>query len=98
MNVGRGHSESVNRLVELLGDPAVVRVPKRPGEPDCTLADTTKIRRLLGWEPRVTFEQGVERMLAVIDLWRDAPVWDVASIATATRDWFAHLGPSAEVA
>lgn len=95
MNVGRGRSESVNRLVELLGNPPVVHVPKRPGEPDCTRADTARIRRVLGWEPRVSFEEGVERMLAAIDHWRDAPVWDVASIASATREWFAHLGPSA---
>jgi UDP-glucose 4-epimerase len=31
-------------------------------------------------------------MLEVIDSWRDAPVWDPASIAVATRDWFACLG------
>jgi len=95
LNVGCGRTESVNRLVALLGSPPVVHVPKRPGEPDCTLADVTRIRRVLGWEPRVPFDEGVEHMLAAIDQWRDAPVWDVASIATATRDWFAHLGPSA---
>jgi len=94
-NVGSGSSQSVNRLVQLLGNPPAVHVPKRPGEPDCTLADTAKIRRALGWSPRVTFEDGVERMVAAIDHWRDAPVWDVASIASATRDWFAYLGPQA---
>jgi UDP-glucose 4-epimerase len=31
-------------------------------------------------------------MLDHIALWRDAPVWDEASIAAATREWFAHLG------
>jgi UDP-glucose 4-epimerase len=37
-NVGSDHTYSVNRLVELLGNEAgVIHVPKRPGEPDCTL-------------------------------------------------------------
>ena len=78
-NVGSGQTYSVNRLVELLGG-EVVHVPKRPGEPDCTLADTTKIQRLLGWRPRVSFDQGVRIMLQNIDHWRDAPVWDEKSI------------------
>ena len=38
------------------------------------------------------FEEGVRRMLASIDQWRDAPVWNPGSIAEATRDWFTYLG------
>ncbi|MDE3155563.1 MAG: SDR family oxidoreductase [Acidobacteriota bacterium] len=96
-NVGSGHTYSVNRLVELLGGD-VVYVPKRPGEPDCTFADTSAIRCALGWTPRVPFENGVHRMLAAIDLWRDAPVWNVDSIAEATRDWFRYLGDGGSAA
>ncbi len=91
-NVGSGGTYSVNRLVELLGG-EVVYIPKRPGEPDCTFADTSKILSGLGWRPRVAFEDGVGKMLESIEKWRDAPVWDPGSIATATRDWFAYLGP-----
>ena len=89
-NVGAGNPQSVNRLVELLGGD-VVHVPKRPGEPDCTWADTSKIRGQLGWQPCVSFEQGVAEMLRHIDYWREAPVWDPASIAQATKGWFAVL-------
>jgi UDP-glucose 4-epimerase len=90
-NVGSGGSYSINELVELLGGGAV-HVPKRPGEPDCTFADTRKIEAALGWRAQVAFPDGVARMLEHIDLWRDAPVWDVASVAEATRDWFKYLG------
>lgn len=90
-NVGSGGTYSVNRLVELLGGP-VVHIPKRPGEPDCTFADTTKIRQQMGWQPQVFFEQGVQAMLEHIEYWREAPVWDPTSIAKATMDWFAYLG------
>jgi UDP-glucose 4-epimerase len=89
-NVGAGNPQPVNRLVELLGGD-VVHVPKRPGEPDCTWADVTKISSELGWEPQVTFEQGVGEMLQRIEYWRQAPVWDPASIERATRTWFAML-------
>jgi UDP-glucose 4-epimerase len=90
MNVGSGNTYSVNRLVELLGGP-VVYIPKRPGEPDCTFADTTKIQRLLNWRPKVSFEEGVRIMLENIDYWKAAPAWTPEKIAEATRDWFQYL-------
>jgi UDP-glucose 4-epimerase len=89
-NVGSGNTYSVNRLVELLEGPKV-NIPKRPGEPDCTFADITLIRRELGWEPSVRFEDGVHTMLENIDGWRDAPVWTAEKIDAATADWFRHL-------
>ncbi|HLG68791.1 MAG TPA: SDR family oxidoreductase [Chloroflexota bacterium] len=95
-NVGSGGTYSVNRLVQLLGGP-VVHIPKRPGEPDCTFADTTKIRSVLGWRPSVSFEDGVAEMLRHIDYWREAPVWNPASIREASRDWFNFLGKSEPV-
>lgn len=90
MNVGSGGSYSVNQLVGLLGGD-IEYIPKRPGEPDCTFADTTKILAKLGWQPQVSFEQGVANMLANIDYWRNAPLWSSASIADATADWFKYL-------
>lgn len=91
MNVGSGGTYSIHRLVELLGGD-VVYLPKRPGEPDCTFADTTRIHKTIGWKPEVDFETGVSRMLAVMDDWHDAPLWDHSSIASATADWFKYLG------
>src|SRR6266536_4967000 len=93
-NLGGGDPQSVNRLVELLGG-EVVHLPKRPAEPDCTWADIGKIRRELGWKPRVCFEEGVARVLAEIDYWRDAPLWDADSIARATKVWFDVLAREA---
>jgi len=90
-NLGAGNPQTVNRLIELLGGGEVVRLPKRPGEPDCTWADISKIERELGWKPRVPFEEGVREMLKNLDYWRQAPVWDPASIAGATKSWFTFL-------
>lgn len=91
-NVGSGGTYSINRLVELLGAKETVHVPKRPGEPDCTWADVTRIERELGWTAQVSFEDGVRRMLDQIDYWRDAPVWTPDRIAKATESWFRYLG------
>jgi UDP-glucose 4-epimerase len=91
-NVGSGHPVSVNTLVRLLGSPPSVHIPKRPGEPDCTWADISKIRLEIGWEPKVSFAEGVRQMRENIDYWREAPVWTVSQIAEATSDWFRFLG------
>jgi UDP-glucose 4-epimerase len=90
MNVGSGSHYSVNRLVELLGGSAV-QIPKRPGEPDQTFADVTKIQTLLGWRATTSLEEGVGVMLDHLEDWRDAPVWNPASIEEATRAWFQYL-------
>jgi UDP-glucose 4-epimerase len=90
-NVGSGDTYRVNRLVELLGAKETVHIPKRPGEPDCTFADVTKIQRDLNWKAEVSLERGVGLMLENLDYWRDAPVWTPDQIAEATADWFRLL-------
>jgi UDP-glucose 4-epimerase len=90
-NLGAGNPQSINKLVDILGGD-VVHIPKRPGEPDCTWANIDKITSRLGWRPTVAFEAGVRRMLADIELWRDAPLWDPDSIARSTEKWFRYLG------
>ena len=90
-NVGSGGTYSVNRLCGLLGGD-VIHIPKRPGEPDCTFANTKKIEAALGWKAKVTLEEGVARILENIDYWREAPVWTPDTIDAATADWFKYLG------
>jgi UDP-glucose 4-epimerase len=70
-----------------------VHVPKRPGEPDCTWADTTKITTQLGWKPTISFPEGVLHMLTELDKWGDAPLWDPQSIGEATKTWFRYMTP-----
>ena len=91
-NVGSGREPvTVNRLVQLLGAKEVVNIPKRPGEPDITCADVSKIKAMLSWQAQVSIEDGVKIMLDNIDYWRDAPVWTPNSIADATSVWFECL-------
>ena len=90
-NLGAGNPQSVNYLVDLLGGD-VQYIPKRPGEPDVTFANISKIKKLLKWAPEVPFEEGVKKMLADIERWRNAPLWDPESISKATQTWFKYLG------
>ena len=90
-NLGNGNPQTISRLVELIGG-SVVNIPKRPGEPNVTWADISKITRDLGWRPNIPFEEGVARMMAEIQNWRDAPLWDPESIEIATKTWFDALG------
>jgi len=89
-NVGTGSPQSVNRLVSILGG-EVVYLPKRPGEPDCTHADINKIKKMLKWEPKISFEKGVKILLDNIDYWKNAPLWTTDTISEATKDWFKYL-------
>ncbi len=90
-NVGSGGTVSVNRLVELIGADEIAYIPKRPGEPDCTFADTARIEAEMGWHAQVSIEEGVARLMANLDYWRDAPVWTPDRIADATADWFKYI-------
>ncbi|MFD1147509.1 dTDP-glucose 4,6-dehydratase [Saccharothrix hoggarensis] len=64
-HVGTGVEASVEEIADLvldeLGLPASRKatVPDRPGHDRRYLLDSAKIRRELGWEPRVPFESGV---------------------------------------
>ena len=90
-NVGSGKTYSVNTLINLLGSNKIVNIPKRPGEPDCTFADISKILKKTKWKPKVSFETGVKRLLESIHEFKDAPVWDAKSIENETKDWFKYL-------
>ncbi|MBI3955215.1 SDR family oxidoreductase [Candidatus Gottesmanbacteria bacterium] len=90
LNVGSGKPQSVNKLVNLIGG-SVIYIPKRPGEPDCTWADNSKIKKKLGWRSKVSFEKGVEILLQHIDYWKNAPVWTPTTIKKSTKEWFKYL-------
>ncbi|HEY8494964.1 MAG TPA: GDP-mannose 4,6-dehydratase, partial [Myxococcota bacterium] len=70
--IATGETHSVRELVEIAfghvgldWERYVVIDPKlvRPAEVDLLLGDASKARRQLGWKPRVTFRQLVERMV-----------------------------------
>jgi nucleoside-diphosphate-sugar epimerase len=64
-NVGGGSEVSMLQAIEALGSIAgrrleIVRSPRREGDATRTAADTSRIQREIGWEPRTSFEEGLE--------------------------------------
>ena len=89
-NVGTEKSVSINKIVSLLKGKKI-HIPKRPGEPDITVASIKKIKNELNWAPKISIEKGIQILLQNIYYWSDAPVWTKNSIKVATKDWFKHL-------
>jgi len=60
INIGAGQNCSVNRIAELIGGP-VEHIEARI-EPKDTLSDNTRAKELLGWEPTISIEDGIEAL------------------------------------
>ena len=64
INIGAAKNYSVNKIASLISN-KVVYIPSRPGEAQDTLADNSRARELLGWEPEVSLEQGIQELLLI---------------------------------
>lgn len=90
-NLGSGNPQSINKLINILKPVGIVNLPKRPGEPETTFANINKIKKDLSWRPKVTFSDGVKKVLDDIDYWSNAPLWNKNSIKKATKTWFEYM-------
>jgi len=61
INIGAGNNCSINKLAKLIG--GEVEYVEARLEPKHTLADTSKARKLLGWEPIVALEDGIKALM-----------------------------------
>lgn len=61
INLGRGKNYSVNEVAALIGGPTV-KIDPRPWDAAITLADNSKAKSLLGWEPKIAFEDGIAEL------------------------------------
>ena len=71
MNIAVGSSHTLNELVSTLqglvdSDLEPEYGPPRPGDVSESLADVSLARELLGYEPRIGFEEGLQRTIAWI--------------------------------
>ncbi len=89
-NLGSGKEATVNQIAKLIGG-KTVKIPKRPGEPDRSLASIDKAKKKLKWKPKYSLDQGVQIMLKNINYWKSAPVWTPKKIKKATKIWFKLL-------
>lgn len=61
VNVGTGTNYSVREVADMIGG-AWEFAPPRQGEVHETLADMTRAKALLGWFPKVSFEDGISEL------------------------------------
>lgn len=61
INVGNQDPHSVNEIVKMIGGDSVF-VPPRPGDMRYTKADSSKAKELLGWEPTLTLQEGIDML------------------------------------
>jgi UDP-glucose 4-epimerase len=61
-NVGSGASLSVKELADMISPNQVV-TEARAGDSMATLADISRIKAALGWEPRISFAEGLKELL-----------------------------------
>ena len=89
-NLGSGIETSVNEIAKIIGGEKI-HIPNRPGEPNRSQADIRKIKKELGWKPKILIKAGVKELLRNIERWSDAPVWTPKSIKKETKIWFELL-------
>lgn len=62
INVGAGQNHSINEIAQIVGG-ETTHISARPGEMQDTLADITKAKELLRWQPEITLEEGIKKLL-----------------------------------
>ena len=67
INIGTGKSYSVLEVARMIGGEWEFTNP-REGEVHETLADNRKAKELLGWEPKISFEEGIDDLKKIYSL------------------------------
>lgn len=68
LNIGNSSPVSLKEMINVIGktlkiDPKIKQLPRQPGDVDKTYADITKAKKLIGYEPKITFEEGIKRFI-----------------------------------
>jgi nucleoside-diphosphate-sugar epimerase len=71
VNIASGEGVTISRVLDLIaeaaGRPDLLRrgaLPPRPGEPERLVADTRRLRGEVGFEPRISLEEGIADTVA----------------------------------
>ena len=65
LNLGNSSPVSLMEMIDTIGKvlgvtPNIEKLPMQPGDVDRTYADISKAKELIGYEPKVTFEEGIK--------------------------------------
>lgn len=69
LNIGNSSPISLKEMINIIGKvlnktPKIKQLPMQPGDVERTYADITKAKKLLGYEPKTSFEEGIKKFIA----------------------------------
>ena len=68
LNLGNSSPISLKEMIKVIGnslgvEPKIKQLPMQPGDVDRTYADITKAKNMIGYEPKVSFKDGIEKFV-----------------------------------
>lgn len=68
INLGGHETITINELLQKIekriGKKAIVNyIPRHPADANANWADVSKARRLLGWEPKISLDEGIDQLV-----------------------------------
>ncbi len=68
LNIGNSSPVSLKKMINTIGkalgiEPKIKQLPMQPGDVDRTYANVSKAKKLIGYEPKVSFEQGIKNFV-----------------------------------
>lgn len=68
LNIGNSNPVSLKEMIDIIGQvlnikPKINTLPMQQGDVERTYADINKAKQLIGYEPKVTFEKGIENFI-----------------------------------
>ena len=60
-NLGSGKETSINKIADIIGGKKIF-IPKRPGDPNRSCANISKIKKDIKWKPKISIIEGIERL------------------------------------
>ena len=68
LNIGNSSPVSLKEMIETIAKvldikPKIKQLPMQPGDVDRTYADISRAKKLIGYEPKVSFEEGIRKFV-----------------------------------
>ena len=68
LNLGNSSPTTLKEMINIIGEvleiePKIKQLPMQPGDVDRTYADISKAKTLVGYEPKISFEEGIKKFI-----------------------------------
>ena len=68
LNIGNSSPTSLKEMINVIGktlgvEPKIKQLPMQPGDVDRTYADISKAKKLIGYSPKTSFEEGIKEFV-----------------------------------